>query len=1447
MNTEHHINRVNLKDKGLGWYDQIALFNPPNPLKIVFYSSIIFAIFTLFNLLTGGGILVRKYGELTGYSQQVTTYTYGDDNNPDKPTSVSRLVPDPNSPDYPDDPINAVTTTMFDNYEDDDGPMVNRVAYETVIDPVNNATVTHYDRQGLLLDVMQGTYDPNNARVAELTTSRTYYTNNRLPYLTGITSGEPNDLTWHTLSLTFYDGQNRVLKSMQVDIKDAGELASVFTGDPAFGVVKSHDDLAVLDDETWSHIVSKYRYFEAPITEVQSPDQPEWIEDASDNRQYFYYNANNQQVASWSVWDDPNTAAVETVRILNISETDAQGRAVRSVRIVDDAAETVGNILADVDDYINTDTGVSEAVVQSQMVYNEIGKVDYAVDPYNVVTKYEYDEVGQLVETLVYESFAAFETYYPHYPADANGILTISRTLYDAEGRSIVSVGPYAPADTAHASVGTEMVYDALGRVVETRRWPDVQIVLEDFYAADGVTVVGRRIPQDKLAANAWADANALNEASTMLAWTSSGAQPVVGSELSYSQTDYDPAGRVWRNWTQNDDGDLVCTAEYIYDPAGRQTKTITLPDDPENRTETVTIYDGSRRSAVIDARNNTTSFIYDDLGRIIMTDLPEVLIEGQTAPVSLYVHTRYDSFGRKQWQSEPVLTSVAENVDNDQKKYYEYNSLGQLEAVVLEPVADPENSDTTTWPRYVYTYDDYGNLQTISDKVCQWASPFDPSFDPDTDLDGSVSHQTTFGYDYHNQQTSRTLPNDKTEYTSYDELGRVETQEDFNGHYCVYEYDTRGRLAYKRYYANAAAYDADHPTYNAAPEIAYGYDNLNRLIIQTVTEYNAAGQVIGTPQIWETFYDNESRITRLESPQGIVNYDYSPVTGRKWRLWTGDTFETVDNIVEYGYDNLGRMETVTVKKRNGLTVDETTTYTYDPVGSIESITYPNGNYTYHWYNAVNWLIKLTNFAQYETDPDNPTGGIFSSFEYSYYADGMRASATETLDGVSYTTSWEYDNLNRLSEEDWGGGLIDRYEYDLVGNRLAMKDGQEQPLVSYTYNMLDQLETEDYTNPTATDYSYTYDENGSLTRRYHGLDQQTAPYDEYGYNLQSRMTSFIPSGGSTVAYGYNPDGIRVSKSVSGSAIDYLIDPYNPTGYSQVLVADDGTNKTFYPHGNDVTGQAVNTGNPVYMLYDGHASVRQLADANGNLISGQQFEYDAYGNLANTVTPQTEYLYAGEQFDTHLQWYNNRDRYSIPSLGRFNQMDRFPGYQGNPKSLHKYLYCYSNPVNNTDPTGLLYKYLLYGQIVHREIGADFVSKGIDAMSDRTINTILDTKLSWWGLNKPDLVERATGEVYEIKPVGSYLLGYAQLGWYLTLLNTNDPWHRPWRPGTSYIPPKKIIIGPITHAIVNPPIGGVILYEVIDLKPAVAAVAIYYSYDIYQRVSTAMTLQTLAPSY
>ncbi len=92
-------------------------------------------------------------------------------------------------------------------------------------------------------------------------------------------------------------------------------------------------------------------------------------------------------------------------------------------------------------------------------------------------------------------------------------------------------------------------------------------------------------------------------------------------------------------------------------------------------------------------------------------------------------------------------------------------------------------------------------------------------------------------------------------------------------------------------------------------------------------------------------------------------------------------------------------------------------------------------------------------------------------------------------------------------------------------------------------------------------------------------------------------------------------------------------------------------------------------------------------------SGQNcdtFAYDAYGNrvdpLKYTAGVTEGLFYCGEQWDAKAKMYYLRSRYYNPLTGLFNQMDSFAGSPQDPQSLHKYLYCHANPVNNIDPEG-----------------------------------------------------------------------------------------------------------------------------------------------------------------
>jgi RHS repeat-associated protein len=393
-------------------------------------------------------------------------------------------------------------------------------------------------------------------------------------------------------------------------------------------------------------------------------------------------------------------------------------------------------------------------------------------------------------------------------------------------------------------------------------------------------------------------------------------------------------------------------------------------------------------------------------------------------------------------------------------------------------------------------------------------------------------------------------------------------------------------------------------------------------------------------------------------------------------------------------------------------------------------------------------------------------------------------------------------------------------------------------VTQYSYNDNDQL-TEEVTDGNVS--SYEYDDNGAIVSKDAGGD----PNHYYSYDLRGRLAQLQVENGVTLNYLYNPDGIRVRAAVqAGSTTDYLIDPYNHTGYAQVL-KEVGNANTVYIYGLDALAHAAGTNEPKYLLYDGHGSVRQLANFAGLVTNA--FAYDAYGSAHgfNPAEAATKLLYTGESYDQNIQQYYLRARWYDPHLGQFNRLDPYFGATVDPLTLHKYNYASQDPVNKIDPSGREPLPLYYGRRVHDEIGQHFELTGVDRLYDKSINRILRTRLRWYGLQRPDLVDRDSGEVYEIKSLRSAQLGVIQLGWYLLLLNSLDPYGRYWYPGISYRPPPIVVIDARSFAVVSPPIGGVIIYQVLDLRPVISVVIAYSLYRVVAELAIRVELKSLSP--
>ncbi len=750
-------------------------------------------------------------------------------------------------------------------------------------------------------------------------------------------------------------------------------------------------------------------------------------------------------------------------------------------------------------------------------------------------------------------------------------------------------------------------------------------------------------------------------------------------------------------------------TTKYFYDDSNRRIKTV-FPDGTFTQIHYNAI---GKQDITTDALQRQTKYDYDDGGRLIKTTYPDQTFETtgyddegrRTSSTDRDGHTttyQYDALGREVKTFGPgnVLLST-NNYDVGGRVASTVDALGNQTSYGYDD-ADRRIQVTQTTPRFnlftIYGYDKVGNqtsfkdanqntTQFVYDKLGRKTKTIypdagqGPTFDLTTyDSLGRVSQKqdqagkiNQYGYDANSRLTSVTWTNNGVSLVTkygYDEIGNRISQTDANNHTTKYEYDQLGRRTKRTLPAGqfeTYTYDADgnlktRTDFNGKPT-TYSYDTVNRLLSKTPdASFNA-------PPITYTYfpnglrqtmadqsgntsytYDNRNRLLTKATPFGTLGYSYDALN-----LLSITSSNLNGAAMTYTYDTLNRL--ATVKDASG-----TTTYNYDPVGNLANFVYPNGVQHSYTYDAQNRLTQMG-------ASQNVTA--LSSYTYTLGATGNRLSVAE-LSGRN--VSYGYGDLYRLTSETIACAVATPnctsqkgsigYVYDKVGNRLNMTSSVPAiPPGQFNFDTDDRLTTDNY------------DANGNTISSGGILNS----YDFENHVVQHGNVTIV----------YDGDGNRVAETVGGVTTNYLVDTNNPTGYAQVVEElQNGAVVRAYSYGLERISETQKLNGVLttnFYGYDGHGSVRQLFSLTGAVTD--TYDYDAFGNLiSSTGTTPNNYLFAGESYDAALGMYFLRARYYNSNVDRFLTMDSFEGQLSDPESLHKYLYCGTNPVSCVDPTG-----------------------------------------------------------------------------------------------------------------------------------------------------------------
>jgi RHS repeat-associated protein len=281
---------------------------------------------------------------------------------------------------------------------------------------------------------------------------------------------------------------------------------------------------------------------------------------------------------------------------------------------------------------------------------------------------------------------------------------------------------------------------------------------------------------------------------------------------------------------------------------------------------------------------------------------------------------------------------------------------------------------------------------------------------------------------------------------------------------------------------------------------------------------------------------------------------------------------DALDRRTYYEYDSLGR------RSATILPLTQRSTMTYDTVGNLKTMTDFNGHIVTYVYDEQNRLTEkqfqdgskvqygyLRNGLQDTVTFRNSAGLVTSFYDYDYDVRDRLTKRTDSIDGVarsinygydiasnrtsvttaSGTTTYSYDDRNRLDVTRFNGAIVADYDYDAASRltKTTFGNGTEETRVYDTLNRLKELTSQRGTT-VLSKYVYTLDKVGNrktATETVNGQNRSLAyTYDDL-YRLTDEAITDGVNGNRTANYTYDFVGNRQTKTINGVTTTYAYD------------------------------------------------------------------------------------------------------------------------------------------------------------------------------------------------------------------------------------------------------------------------------------------------------------------
>jgi RHS repeat-associated protein len=525
------------------------------------------------------------------------------------------------------------------------------------------------------------------------------------------------------------------------------------------------------------------------------------------------------------------------------------------------------------------------------------------------------------------------------------------------------------------------------------------------------------------------------------------------GSVL-WTTTEYDDLGRVESVTTP--DGARVVSAYVgnemtvtdqadrkrlsVTDSLGRLVKVIEAPG--AYAYVTIYDYDALDNLRAVTQGEQTRTFVYDSLSRLILARVPEqeATLRDIRAGGSWSAKYIYDANGNleQKTDSRNVVTN------------YTYDALNRVTA--------RSYSDETPTVTYLYdgvgmwqavgeTYNFAGRLTSVKSSVSETHyNKFDAlgRVKQSSQVTDKRSYGMSYEYNLAGGMTSQTYPSGRVVHTNFDPAGRISE---------VY----RGQGAETRFYASSFAYTA----HGAVSDMRLGGASVDR---PDTGQFCVTGPCKG---LWE-HWDYNSRLQPMRIGVGAAQ-DRNDAS----KLQINYAYGEVVNGVLDATKNNGNVESqmINIPAVNGVAgFNAKQSYEYDKLNRLESAREVAGG-TEQWKQ----VYKYDRFGN-------------RTFNSGTNLPALPVSLADKINNPTISAS-----TNRINEQQDGDGVKD-YEHDAAGNVMKNAEGR-----TFTYDAENrQVSLDKDPNTTEKDATYSYDGDGRRVKKVVSGVATTFVYDAGG-------------------------------------------------------------------------------------------------------------------------------------------------------------------------------------------------------------------------------------------------------------------------------------------------------------------------------------------------------------